>query len=149
MPTLNLLKFDCLAAREPVAGMSYYLYRLRHGNDAATGQPTYDPGGVAYQWFPAWLQGCEDGTVDVTAEAAAVERAAAAVTPLDPVPPDQWPAWANAVAKLKVDGDAGVGSTIQRLLGTAGVMIKALLAGFGIPCGCDQRRAAWDTIYPY
>jgi len=45
--------------------------------------------------------------------------------------------------------DIGVGSTIERELGRAGVAFKAVLATLGVPCGCADRRDEWNALYPY
>jgi len=73
-----------------------------------------------------------------------VERAAP-----QPVPPTIWPAWANLVAARATPSDIGVGSTIERELGRAGVAFKAVLATLGVPCGCADRRDEWNALYPY
>lgn len=75
--------------------------------------------------------------------------AAAATVPPQPVPRDQWPTWAKAIAAMKADTDTGVGSTVDRLLGTFGKVYKATLKAMGVPCGCNERRAEWDARYPY
>lgn len=69
--------------------------------------------------------------------------------PVVAVPRDQWPAWATAIAAMKTDADTGVGSTVDRLLGTFGKVYKATLKAMGVPCGCNARRAEWDRRYGY
>lgn len=65
------------------------------------------------------------------------------------VPPERWPDWAKWVGRHRADGDVGVGSTIERMLGRGGVAFKAAFAAFGVDCGCASRRATFDRRYPY
>lgn len=69
-----------------------------------------------------------------------------------PVPFDQWPAWASMIAKLKADGDTGVGSTVERLVNATGpvtIVVKKALEMAVKDCGCNRRRSNWDRMYPY
>lgn len=66
-----------------------------------------------------------------------------------PMPQRPWPAWADRIGRLRRPGEAGVGDTVERLLGRAGTVTKAVLARFGIPCGCGDRKRTWNALYPY
>lgn len=65
------------------------------------------------------------------------------------VPRDQWPLWTKAIEKLRTAEDVGVGSTIDRLLGKFGKVYKVTLKAMGVPCGCNARKAEWNTKFPY
>jgi hypothetical protein len=66
-----------------------------------------------------------------------------------PLHPDNWPAWAKLVAAMKVDGEKGVGSTIERKLGLIGAAFKLTLKALGVPCSCADRKELFDKLYPY
>lgn len=87
---------------------------------------------------------CPHGAAWGESTAPPVER-----KPVEPVHPDQWPAWANAIAAMRAPNDTGVGSTVERELGRAGTVFKATLKALGVPCGCGRRKAEWDAKYPY
>lgn len=70
-------------------------------------------------------------------------------TKLEPIPRDQWPKWASAVASFAKPEDKGVGDTVKRMLGSAGVLFQATLQALGLPCGCDQRQAEYNARFPY
>lgn len=66
------------------------------------------------------------------------------------VPREQWPAWANIIARYSKPQDAGVGDTAQRIAARfGGEWFKWLSGKIGIPCGCTQRQEEWDRLYPY
>ncbi len=80
---------------------------------------------------------------------------------LEPVPLADWPPWAKGF-KMERDlavffhseaaaVDTGVGDTVHRLIGPAAsdAFKKWHLERFGYECGCEARRAQWNTIYPY
>ena len=71
------------------------------------------------------------------------------IQPIPPIPRDQWPAAARFIARLATPEDKGVGSTIERLLGSAGRLFKAMVARLGKDCGCSRRRDTLDARYPY
>lgn len=62
-----------------------------------------------------------------------------------------WPLWAKTISLAKNDQDAGVGSTVERVIGPfGGTAFKTFYeATFSRPCGCSERAAAWDALYPY
>ena len=68
-----------------------------------------------------------------------------------PVPRDEWPIWAKAIALTKADSDSGVGDTVRRLIGDyASDAFKTWhRATFGKSCDCAVRQAKWNTQYPY
>jgi hypothetical protein len=70
-------------------------------------------------------------------------------TPPQPIPRAQWPLWASTIARWQEAGDVGVGDTIHRKLGILGVIFKETLKAMGVPCGCDERQAEFNTMYPY
>jgi len=62
-----------------------------------------------------------------------------------------WPGWARGVATLRRKEDAGVGDTVHRMIGDTAseVFAKWHLRLFKTPCGCPERRAEWNKLYPY
>jgi hypothetical protein len=62
-----------------------------------------------------------------------------------------WPFWARALARLKTDGEAGIGDTVARLLSLVGgaAFKRWHYRRFGHPCGCHRRQAALNRCYPY
>lgn len=69
----------------------------------------------------------------------------------EPVPYEDWSAAAKLIAMLATDSDRGVGDTIKRQLGTAGVLYQAAfktLTGSGCT-GCGFRQTKWNQLYPY
>lgn len=73
--------------------------------------------------------------------------------PPEPVPRAEWPDWARFLSALRVPGEKGVGSTLERLLGSGGRAFKATwnatFGKLGIDCGCAGRRERWDAMYLY
>jgi hypothetical protein len=70
--------------------------------------------------------------------------------PIQPVPRDQWPLAVRVVARLKRDGEPGIGTTLARLIaGVGGEQYKRLMKRIGIDCGCAARQAMLDATYPY
>jgi hypothetical protein len=70
--------------------------------------------------------------------------------PPQPIPRDKWPAWAKLVATRAEPADVGVGATIERLAGSAGVAFKVMYKTLtGEDCGCAGRRERWNATYPY
>lgn len=68
---------------------------------------------------------------------------------LQPKPPPE-PGWVRFIALFKIPEDAGVGDTVARyaaMLG--GEKFKAWSKNIGLPCGCTQRQAEWNRLYPY
>ena len=77
--------------------------------------------------------------------------AAIAPTRLRIEPADQWPTWANAVAKFRRKTDTGLGDTLQALIGDArSAKFKAWFTRkFGVSCGCSERRNWLNRKFPY
>lgn len=75
--------------------------------------------------------------------------------PLPPVvhtaqPRDKWPGWAEALARFGKVEDIGVGDTAQRIAArVGGEVFKWLAEKLGLPCGCKERQAEWNKLYPY
>ena len=65
------------------------------------------------------------------------------------VPRAQWPWWAKRIAAKRADDDTGVGDTFKRWLGKPGELIEATTEAAGVDCGCSDRRARWNALYPY
>jgi hypothetical protein len=67
------------------------------------------------------------------------------------VPKEDWPLWARAVARLKKDVDAGVGDTIERVIGktSSEAFKKWFKAITGHDCGCTQRKEYFNERFPY
>ena len=66
------------------------------------------------------------------------------------VPYEDWPIWAKLIALRKIDSDVGVGDTVQRYAAKiGGERFKKLAKRLGIPCGCSERQAQWNTRYKY
>lgn len=69
-----------------------------------------------------------------------------------PPPPDrsQWPLHARLFYRLRREGERGVGDTVARLLGAAGEKFKVVYKKItGNDCGCADRQASLNTLYPY
>lgn len=67
-----------------------------------------------------------------------------------PSPPKRWPLWATLVRVCKFETDKGVGDTIHRIASEIGAeRFKTWAEQCGIPCGCTERQAKWNELYPY
>jgi hypothetical protein len=95
-------------------------------------------------------------TIDNTsAEFAAVCRqyraAASRRASSPPKPPKPWPLAARTVAKLRRDGETGVGDTLARLIGSVkgDRMARWYTRMTGRDCGCADGQAALNQRYPY
>lgn len=60
---------------------------------------------------------------------------------------DVVPLWVIAIAWMRTLEDIGPGDTVARL--TLSMGISTVLATFGVPCKCEERRAQWNADYPY
>lgn len=71
--------------------------------------------------------------------------------PKIPVPREEWPIWAKAIALAASPEDKGVGDTVARTIGDRNsARFKAWFKTiFDRDCNCADRHAAWDTLYPY
>lgn len=67
------------------------------------------------------------------------------------LPFDSWPLWARSIARLRAQGDQGVGDTVERIIGPDnGDKLKAWYQKtFHRVCGCDGRKADWNIKYNY
>lgn len=66
------------------------------------------------------------------------------------IPIGQVPTWVRLVKRLRVDIDKGVGDTVARIaVKFGGERFKQFSKRIGIPCGCTERQAAWNKLYPY
>lgn len=62
----------------------------------------------------------------------------------------RWPLGVRVIARLKRDGEKGIGDTMARLLaGIGGEAYKRLAKRIGIECGCAARQAMLNARYPY
>jgi hypothetical protein len=70
--------------------------------------------------------------------------------PTAPLPRDQWPAWASALALLAKPGDKGLGDVIARTVGPiGGDAYKAWFVKlFNRSCGCQERQEQLNAQYP-
>ncbi len=70
--------------------------------------------------------------------------------PILPIPRDQWPMWAKALANRSRPEDKGVGDVAARFIGDErSEKFKAwYLVTFGKPCGCNGRQRQWNLKYP-
>jgi len=77
-----------------------------------------------------------------------IEPTRARVTPL---PKDQWPIWASAVAKFRHAEDVGLGDTVVHLIGDErSEWFKTWFhQKFGKTCGCSNRQAWLNRRFPY
>lgn len=67
-----------------------------------------------------------------------------------PIPRDQWPIWAKALAQFSKPEDKGIGDVVARMIGDeSSAKFKAwYLATLGRPCGCNGRQKLWNQEYP-
>lgn len=58
--------------------------------------------------------------------------------------------WLRFVKMLRKPEDKGVGDTVQRIAAKfGGERFKQWSNRIGIPCGCVERQAEWNRIWPY
>ena len=70
--------------------------------------------------------------------------------PVVAVPVSAWPRWALTLKRLRTANDTGVGDTAQRIAAKfGGERYKRLTKRLGMPCGCSERQAEWNRLYPY
>ena len=78
-----------------------------------------------------------------------IRRSVRAVV-INPVPPEQWPLWAQGFKKLAQLEDAGIGDVVRRMIGeetsNAFKMFYRKIAGKD--CGCKGRQERWNKLYP-
>ena len=67
-----------------------------------------------------------------------------------PVPREQWPLWAKALALASTDADSGIGDTVRRIIGNfASDAFKTWhKVTFGRSCDCQARRERWNAQFP-
>ncbi len=69
---------------------------------------------------------------------------------VQPIPREEWPQWARALAKRATPEDKGIGDVVARTIGAeASGAFKAFYEmTFGKPCGCNGRQKLWNIKYP-
>ena len=68
----------------------------------------------------------------------------------EPVTREFWPGWATAIERYRRGDDTGVGDTAKRIFARlGGEVFKWLAEKLGMPCGCSERQAEWNRLYPY
>ncbi len=72
------------------------------------------------------------------------------IVKLQSVPRDQWPMWAQVLAKRAMAQDKGIGDVVARTIGaeTSGAFKAFYEMTFGKPCGCNGRQKLWNQKYP-
>jgi hypothetical protein len=68
-----------------------------------------------------------------------------------PLAPSEWPIWAAALSFFKSEKDRGVGDTVERIIGkNCSKAYKTWYQStFGKPCGCTDRKAKFNSRFPY
>ncbi len=68
----------------------------------------------------------------------------------DPVPRDQWPMWAKALAQFSKPDDKGIGDVAARVIGAENSLAFKtwFKATFNRDCGCNGRQKLWNQKYP-
>jgi hypothetical protein len=60
------------------------------------------------------------------------------------------PTWVRLIRMLQQPGDVGIGDTVQRIAAKfGGERFKTWAKRIGLPCGCTERQAEWNKLYPY
>lgn len=58
--------------------------------------------------------------------------------------------WVRWVQMLRTPDDTGVGDTVQRIAAKfGGERFKSWAKRIGLPCGCTERQAEWNRMFPY
>lgn len=58
--------------------------------------------------------------------------------------------WIRFIKLIRKPEDKGVGDTVARIAAKfGGDRFKAFSKRIGIPCGCTQRQAEWNRLWPY
>jgi hypothetical protein len=80
-----------------------------------------------------------------------VARRVVVARPVQPVPRDQWPLVVKAMALAAKPEDKGVGDTAKRMLAGMGAdaLAKLYEQATGRECGCKDRAARLNALYPY
>lgn len=59
------------------------------------------------------------------------------------------PRWVKVLSYLSKPEDVGLGATVKRIADkVGGERFKAWATKLGIPCGCTEREAHWNKLYP-
>jgi hypothetical protein len=59
------------------------------------------------------------------------------------------PLWVRLLQRLSKPEDIGLGATIKRIAAkVGGERFKAWSTKIGLPCGCTEREAEWNRLYP-
>lgn len=66
------------------------------------------------------------------------------------MPRESWPLWVKALALLAKPGDEGIGDIVERTVGPFGgeAFKKFYEKTFGRSCGCSERAASWNAMWP-
>jgi len=67
------------------------------------------------------------------------------------IPYDGWPLWAKLLRKVKVDGEVGLGDTVERLIGkdNSEAFKTWYVATTGRKCNCQGRKRQLNIQYRY
>ncbi len=67
-----------------------------------------------------------------------------------PIPKDDWPIWAKALAMISKPEDKGIGDVVARTVGaeSSEAFKKWFKATTGKDCGCTGRQRRWNIEYP-
>jgi hypothetical protein len=61
-----------------------------------------------------------------------------------------WPLLVRGIARQRIDTDTGVGDTVHRILSKmGGDQFEWVMKRLGIECGCGERQAWLNAVYPY
>ena len=90
------------------------------------------------------------GAWDENAPDANVAPPPPAVAPVA-VPREKWPFAVRVLARKAKPGEVGIGDTLHRLIGHLGgdAMAHAFTRLTGRDCGCSDRAAKLNRLYPY
>lgn len=66
-------------------------------------------------------------------------------------PPGARPRWAKLVERwFRRPGDVGVGDSFEHMAEAFGAdRVAKFVKRWGIDCGCGDRKAKWNRLYPY
>lgn len=59
------------------------------------------------------------------------------------------PRWVRLLQRLSKPQDIGLGATVSRIAARfGGERFKGWATKIGLPCGCTEREAHWNKLYP-
>ena len=68
----------------------------------------------------------------------------------EPREPKPRPLLIRGIERQRIPSDTGVGDTVERLLAKmGGDQFKWVMHKLGINCGCEDRKAWLNRVYPY